>query len=80
MAPTLLGGDYVLIDLLRTEPEDGKVYAIAVGHNLAIKRVQLTGPDRLTVISDNPVYRPYDLAITDLKIIGQVIWACRTFV
>lgn len=78
MAPTLMNGGYVLIDLLRTELEDGRVYAVAVGRNIAIRRVQLTGPDRLTAIPDNPVYRPNDFAFTDLKIVGQIIWSCRS--
>lgn len=80
MAPTLLHKDTVLVDLNRTALREGRIYAIAVGEVLQIKRLQLMAGERIKIISDNPSYHTYDVQADEIRIIGQMIWFCRTLV
>jgi phage repressor protein C with HTH and peptisase S24 domain len=80
MAPTLLHKDTVLIDLNRTALREGRIYSIAVGDVLQIKRLQLMAGERIKVISDNPSYHTYDVRADEIRIIGQMIWFCRTVI
>jgi phage repressor protein C with HTH and peptisase S24 domain len=80
MAPTLLHKDTVLIDLNRTVLRAGRIYAIAVGDVLQIKRLQLITGERVKIISDNPSYHTYDVRADEIRIIGQMIWFCRTLI
>ena len=79
MAPTPLNGDTVLIDLGRTELREGRIYAIAVGDVVQVKRLQLVTGPRIRVIADNPQYHTYESAPNEVKIIGQMIWSARTW-
>jgi phage repressor protein C with HTH and peptisase S24 domain len=80
MAPTLLHRDTVLVDLNRTALREGRIYAIAVGDALQIKRLQLMAGERIRIISDNPSYHTYDVHADEIRIIGQMIWFCRALV
>jgi phage repressor protein C with HTH and peptisase S24 domain len=80
MAPTLLNKDTVLIDLGRIELRDGRIYAIAVGDVVNIKRLQRLTGDRIRIISDNPTYYTYEARPDEMRIIGQMIWSARTWV
>jgi len=80
MATTLLDKDTVLIDLDRTTLREGRIYAIAVGDVVQIKRLQLMAGTRIKVISDNPAYHTYDVQADEIRIIGQAIWFGRTLI
>jgi phage repressor protein C with HTH and peptisase S24 domain len=80
MAPTLLHKDTVLVDLNRIALREGRIYAIAVGEVLQIKRLQLMAGERIKIISDNPSYHTYDVRADEIRIIGQMIWFCRTLI
>ena len=74
MQPTIDDGDMILIDVSRTEAGDA-IYALVINGRLYIKRLQRT-PKGLRVISDNPIYPPFDLDASDsVRIIGRV--CCR---
>ncbi|MCO4053442.1 MAG: helix-turn-helix transcriptional regulator [Bosea sp.] len=78
MFPTLQDGGVSLVDTSRTRASDGKIYALMIGDDLVIKRLQL-GVKGLTLISDNAdKYPPETLSGYDLdqvKIMGQVFWS-----
>jgi len=80
MAPTLFDGDTVLIDLNRADLREGRIYAIAVGDVVQIKRLQRLAGDRIRVISDNSAYHSYEVSAHDIRIIGQMVWFGRTAV
>ena len=80
MSPTLQNGDTVLIDRGRTEPRDGRIYAIAVADVVQIKRLQLIAGPKLRVISDNPGYHTYEARPDEIRILGQMIWSARTWI
>jgi hypothetical protein len=83
MAPTLLPGDDILVDRSDGEARvrDG-IYVLRMEDSLLVKRLTLhpvTG--RVTVQSDNPAYADWpDLALSDINLIGRVIWTGRRVV
>lgn len=80
MEPTLRPGDLLLVDRSENGVKQDAIYAIALGGELRIKRVQRLFDGRLIIRSDNPGYQPEEIApsITDtVNIIGRVVWAGR---
>jgi phage repressor protein C with HTH and peptisase S24 domain len=79
MEPTLLSGDLVLVDHSRTTvTHQGGIYAIAIGNEIMIKRIQvLFPPNKLRILSDNSHYEPIDADPDQVKINGKVIWFGR---
>lgn len=76
MQPTILPGDKVMINRTQGLSGDG-IYALHDGTGPSVKRLQVmigTDPIRVRVLSDNPKHENYDVALTDLHIIGRVIW------
>ena len=76
MQPTILPGDKVMINRAQGLSGDG-IYAVHDGTGPSVKRLQVmigTDPIRIRVLSDNPNHERYDVAATDLHIIGRVIW------
>ena len=80
MANTLLPGDDILVDRSDGEPRvrDG-IYVLRMEDSLLVKRLTLHPVTRrVTVQSDNPAYADWpDLALSDIKLIGRVIWTGR---
>jgi phage repressor protein C with HTH and peptisase S24 domain len=78
MSPTLQDGGISLVDTSRTRPRDGKIYALMIGEDLVIKRLQISARG-LTLISDNAdKYQPETISGDELervKIMGQVFWS-----
>jgi phage repressor protein C with HTH and peptisase S24 domain len=76
--PILSDGDTVMVDLRRTDMRGDAMYVICMGEHLFVKRLQLQFDGGLQVISVNPAYPPVGIPkdrISDLEIIGRVVWA-----
>ncbi len=75
MAPTLQGGDLVLIDRNQAKPNREGIYAITVGDVAWVKRLSLNlKTKRIRVLSDNPlVEKQPEMDEEDLSIIGRVV-------
>jgi hypothetical protein len=80
MAPTLLPGDDILVDRSDGEARvrDG-IYVLRIEDSLLVKRLTMHPVSRrVTVQSDNPAYADWpDLTLTDINLIGRVIWTGR---
>ena len=80
MAPTLLPGDDILVDRSDGDARvrDG-IYVLRMDDTLMVKRLTLHPVTRrVTVQSDNPAYADWpDLSLSDIKLIGRVIWTGR---
>lgn len=84
MAPTLNNGDVVLIDRAKAEPPSkpravgdtrpAKIYALLDDGGARIKRVELAAPGMLAILSDNPASAPEFRPVSDVTIIGRVVW------
>ncbi|MFA9948759.1 S24 family peptidase [Dentiradicibacter hellwigii] len=84
MLPTLRDGDVILINQSLTQPDTDGIYIMRMGDMLLVKRLQLLPGGQISVISDNPTYRPWTLDISkmaegDVAIIGRVVWAGTRF-
>ena len=82
MEPTFRSGDALLIDRRATIPDSEGIYIMRSGASLLVKRLQLLPGRRVRVSSDNPLYQPYELLVSDLNdddvaVIGRVVWSGR---
>jgi len=76
MHPTLKDGDFVLFDISRCDPLDGKIMVVGIDNLLYIKRVRVS-PDGIFLVSDNrEVYEPWRVTVDTAKFLGLVIWHC----
>lgn len=81
MSPTIQARDTVMIDTARKQIKEAEIYAIRFDHTIMIKRLAFRPGGKILVISDNKKdYEPYEAALTDLNIIGQIIFFSRVFV
>jgi len=79
MSPYLQEGDIALISLAHREMRSGEVYAIAVGKELRVKRINRRADGGLDIISDNraPQYPTEHIdarGVERVKVIGKVVW------
>lgn len=84
MAPTIRGGDLVLIDRARAEPpakvrepQDNRpapIYALLDGEGSRVKRLDLAAPGLVALISDNPAVQTEYRPLSAVSIIGRVMW------
>ncbi|MFH1091212.1 MAG: S24 family peptidase, partial [Pseudomonadota bacterium] len=83
MAPTLVDGDLVMLDVGRRQPlNSGGIYAIGHEDTISIKRLEiLLGSRNIRVISDNRnEYPPYVVDLSELRILGRIIWYARELI
>ncbi|MFO7856831.1 MAG: S24 family peptidase [Paracoccaceae bacterium] len=80
MAPTLLDGDALLVDLARRTPSPPGLFVLDDGLGLVAKRLEHvpnSDPPSARVISDNAVYGPYERATGEIRVVGRVRWFAR---
>lgn len=73
MEPLLHDGDEILVDRSQRVPRDG-IHVVRVGDALLVKRLGTAGPGRAALISENTVYPPIEVALSELEIVGRVVW------
>jgi phage repressor protein C with HTH and peptisase S24 domain len=73
MEPTLRDGDEILVDRTPRPLRDG-IHVVRVEDNLLVKRVDTGRPGTIALVSDNPAYRPIELAPDEVAVIGRVVW------
>ena len=77
MAPTLKNNDTVMVDTGRRALLGGHIYAVGLDESILIKRIERLSGDRIKLVSDNSSYQPMNVAIGNVRVIGQVIWIGR---
>lgn len=80
MSPTLLSGDAVLVDMARKAPNPPGIFVLDNGMGLVAKRLEHipgSDPAAVRVISDNPLYSPYERTVDEVHIIGRIRWFAR---
>ena len=73
MEPTLRDGDEILVDSGSRSLRDG-IHVVRLDGTILVKRLETSRPGRLTLLSDNPAYRPIECALADAEVIGRVVW------
>ncbi|MBF0509251.1 MAG: helix-turn-helix transcriptional regulator, partial [Deltaproteobacteria bacterium] len=81
MEPTIRDGDDLLLDTGSKHIFNGFIYALGLGENILVKRLDIITGDRCRISCDNrSEYPPYELNRDQLFIIGQVIWCGRALI
>jgi len=79
MAPRISEGDLVLVDLDRTEIENGEPYIVTdTDGETRLKRLHRLGAKTLALVSDNPAYPPELRNGADaerVRVLGRVVWS-----
>lgn len=73
MEPTLRDGDEILVDRTVRALQDG-IHVVRLGDTLLVKRIETGRDGRITLLSDNPAYRPIDCGVGEVDLIGRVVW------
>ncbi len=73
MEPTLRDGDEILVDRSPRPLRDG-IHVVRSGDALMVKRLDMGRPGTIALVSDNPAYRPIELARDEVEVIGRVVW------
>ena len=69
----LRDGNLIAVDSGRTDPLDGKLFAVRTGAGLVVKRLRRQPGGRWLLTSDNPAHASRPVAEDD-RILGQVAW------
>jgi phage repressor protein C with HTH and peptisase S24 domain len=80
MLPTLEDGDTVLVDMNQRSPVPPGIFVLHDGMGLVAKRLEhipMSDPPRLRIISDNPLYAPYECMAEEVNVIGRIRWFAR---
>jgi transcriptional regulator with XRE-family HTH domain len=77
MLPALQAGDMVLVDITHVAPTPPGIFLIFDGVGLVPKRLEIISPNRVNVSSDNRQYASYEAQLSDLKILGKIVWLAR---
>jgi phage repressor protein C with HTH and peptisase S24 domain len=78
MFPTLINDDQVLIDTTqRRLNQQDRIWACAYHGAGMIKRLRIVGEGRVEVVSDNPNVSNREVDLSELVIVGRVIWVGR---
>lgn len=79
MYPTLINGDLVLVDISRTDPLPGKIFAFSIDGVVIVRRLDIK-PGSYILMSDDPRHSSLEVQIhnfEEVKILGQIIWVFR---
>ncbi|MDR5654785.1 S24 family peptidase [Ruixingdingia sedimenti] len=81
MAPTIPDASLLIVDHSQAEIANGCIMVVSVGDDLLVKRVRRRLDGQIDLISDNPAYPPETLqpaALQQLRVVGRVVYFCRT--
>jgi phage repressor protein C with HTH and peptisase S24 domain len=73
MDPLLRDGDEILVDRTPRAFREG-VHVIRLGEALHVKLLQAVPPGRLRLISKNAAYEPVEVPMSDVDVVGRVVW------
>jgi phage repressor protein C with HTH and peptisase S24 domain len=73
MDPLLRDGDEILVDRTPRAFREG-VHLVRLGEALHVKLLQAVPPGRLRLISQNAAYEPVEVAMSDVDVVGRVVW------
>lgn len=79
MSPAINDGDLVLIDLEKTTPIPGKLFAVAIEKMVYIKEIDAV-PGKTTLKSANPNYPHIEFETfkrPPVEFVGMVVWHCH---
>ena len=76
MEPTFRNGDLIVVDRQDSDLKRDGVFCVLIDDDLYVKRVQRI-PGAILFISDNPLYRPFEIPLKEidfrLQVLGRVV-------
>lgn len=84
MQPTLQENDMVLVNTTHKTPSPAGIFVLFDGIGLMIKRLEFASKDpsdttpMVRILSDNPQYGQYERPLSEINIVGRIIWYSRT--
>lgn len=72
MSPNIPSGSLIIIDKSIKNASDG-VYAVKIGQNIILRRLQHTFSATVNILCDNPLYPPQQIDIASINIIGKAV-------
>lgn len=81
MLPTIPDKSLLVVDHSQNIPRDGCIMVIGLGDDILVKRIRRWTDGRIDLISDNTLFSVETLgpdALAQLRIVGRVIYICRT--
>ena len=83
MEPTISPKSIVFVDRNQRDLRDG-IYLVRLENMVYVKRIQRLPAHKVKIISDNPIYTPFEVDLKngdDFEILGKVVrvWIERTF-
>jgi len=77
MEPTIQVDSRCIIDVSKTRPVTGGVYALANGNVIYLRRLVVNPVDQKAILrADNAAYPPMEIPLASLKLIGRATAAC----
>jgi phage repressor protein C with HTH and peptisase S24 domain len=77
MSSTLQEGDMVVVNIAQRTPNPPAIFVLFDGMGLMAKRLEMISKEKVRILSDNPRYAPYERDISEINIIGKVVWVAR---
>lgn len=77
MLPTLSEGDVVLVNMMQKNPSPPGIFVLFDGFGLVVKRLEVQSEGQVRIYSDNTQYAPYTRSLSEVNIIGRVVWFAR---
>ena len=77
MSPTLVEGDLILVNISQRVPNPPGVFVLFDGMGLLTKRLEMISKDKVRILSDNSRYAPYERDVSEINVVGKVIWLSR---
>lgn len=74
MQPTINDGDFVFVDTSSQSMTSDGIYVISSAAGLAVKRLQNNFTGEIIVRSDNKAYDPLTFNLSDLHLLGRVVY------
>ena len=77
MEPTLSSHNPILIDMSVNNVVADGIYVLRINDAVHVKRLQANIDDSIEIISDNSVYKTFNVNTDEVKIIAKVVLECR---
>lgn len=73
MQPTISDGDFVFVDISNQSMGSDGIYVLSSETGLSIKRLQNDYNSKITISSDNQLYKSHTLPLGEIHILGRVV-------
>lgn len=85
MAPDLLNGDYVLINMASNQPKTGCIFVVRIGQELLAKFIEVRIDGSIVLKSRNSFYEnivisPKNVEYQEFQIIGEIVEGSREYI